>query len=237
MKNSLFSPFIIFGLGLLIIFSFSLFSCKPDEPQNWTRYEYLNEARDYIYFKKGTWWVYKNLQDGRLDTIEVTKSMIDTAHLTGGGNTLEYEYLEWETKSRMNDYRLTFYRGVPLPDPTFINSNSMLFRQYYISKYKPGNYLADVKVFIYPFDTTKIFNGATHFTKFIERLDTLTINGILFNDIQVFEVTDDGTFIYDEIDNTGGTTRYYWAPQLGIIQMQHVTKNIQWLLIDSHIIQ
>jgi hypothetical protein len=101
---------------LLTTFGAALYSgCKPDDPENWTRYEYLDEARDYIYFKTRTWWVYRRIPGGELDTIEVLNDWIDTVKLTGNGNTLYFENIEWTAKSRMDAYEYKICLSVSLP--------------------------------------------------------------------------------------------------------------------------
>ena len=70
----------------LIIFSLiaisALHSCKPEPPDPQPTdlgFFGLGEAKDYVYFKKGTWWVYQNTRTGQLDTIVVYNSILDTS--------------------------------------------------------------------------------------------------------------------------------------------------------------
>lgn len=44
---------------------------------------WLGEAKDYMYFKPGTWWVYKNTNTGMIDTIQVYSSSLDTFTVKG----------------------------------------------------------------------------------------------------------------------------------------------------------
>jgi hypothetical protein len=67
-------------LGLAIIAGLSLGSCTPEEkphPKIYTGPFYLGEALDYLYFKPGSYWVYKNTVTNQIDTI--TQISIDTA--------------------------------------------------------------------------------------------------------------------------------------------------------------
>ncbi len=52
---------------------------RPDEYS----YFWLGEAKDYMYFRTGTWWVYKNTNTGLLDTISVISSSLDTSVIKG----------------------------------------------------------------------------------------------------------------------------------------------------------
>lgn len=60
----------------------ALHSCKPeppDPPPNDLGFFGLGEAKDYVYFKKGTWWVYQNTRTKGYDTIVVYNSILDTS--------------------------------------------------------------------------------------------------------------------------------------------------------------
>lgn len=221
-------------IGCTAIFS----GCKPDDSDNWTRYEYLDEARDYIYFKTGTWWVYKRIPGGDLDTFDVIKSFIDTIKLTGDGNTLYYEYLDWTAKSRLDDYSYKFSRGSTiLPDPSYASDYMMRTKAYAWNKSRPGDFSGEPRIFVYPFDTNWVVQGAVSNIQLINELPVIQVQNITYNDVKRFEVSNDATFIYDDLGRSGGVVQYYWAPHVGIVKKEHMTKDIVWELIDSHIIQ
>lgn len=226
---------------LLIIvgcFALLLEGCKDDDQaQNWTRYEYLNEARDYIYFKQGTWWVYKKIPGGDLDTIEVINSWIDTTKLTGGGNTMYYEHLAWRAKSTLDNYEYKFYRTYPTPLPELHSKTSTVWSQYFLERYKPGSYQGPVNIFTYPFTSEILYNGHSHDNKKLDDIDSLTIQGNLYHDLKHFEISDDVTFVFDKLGHRGGIVQYYFASGVGIVKKEHMTKGVAWELIESHIIQ
>ena len=213
--------------------------CKPDDPASmaWTRYEYLDEARDYIYFKTGTWWVYKNVQDGRLDTLEVFSSSIDTLKLTGNGNTMYFEKIEWKDQSRMDSYNYQFHRNFPPPLVEGLETNETVWMWYFISKFKPGNYKGETNIFTYPFTKEVVNNGSPHETKMLDDIDTITIQGDFYTDVKHFDISDDQGFIWDDFNRSGGHVQYYFAPKVGIIKKEQMTKNTSWELIESHILQ
>ncbi len=222
-------------ISLCILF---IAGCKDDDPVGWTRYEYLDEARDYIYFKPGTWWVYKRVPGEELDTIEVFDSWIDTVKLIGDGNTLYYEHLEWKAKSKLDNYTYTFGRGPTiLPDPTYATDFMITRKQYGWSKSRPGNYGGERRLFLYPFDTSWYAPGSVSDIQLVNMLDQTLIQNQLYYDTKIYELSNDGTFIYDELGRRGGRVQYYWAPHVGIIKREHMTKNISWELVESHIVQ
>ncbi|MCB9262098.1 MAG: hypothetical protein H6607_06965 [Flavobacteriales bacterium] len=211
-------------------------SCKPEEPEPWTRYEYLGEARDYIYFKPGTWWVYENIKDGRLDTIEITKSFDDTTKLTGNGNTMYYEEIEWYAKSRMDVYEYHFYSwNSPLIEQ--YDEGRTAWRRYYLAKYKPGGYVGVVTNFIYPFDQTYTQNTSTHSVQLKIELNILKLKSKEYQNIKAYLLSDDDLIFYDELERTGGAAQYYWAKNIGMIKLENLKHSVSWELIDYNIVQ
>ncbi len=229
------------GYLILTIISISLVSgCDDDDkPQNWTRYEYLNEARDYIYFKTGTWWVYKKIPGGDLDTIEVFEDWIDTLKLTGAGNVMYYEDVTWRAKSRLDDYVYRFYQVFPMPvlEWDLIQPNDKVWKQYFWSKSRPGDGGGRTNVFTYPFTKEILNNGHSHDTKLLDDIDTLTIQGKLFTDLKHYNISNDASFSWGLPGQGGGIVEYYWAPRYGIVKREHMQKNISWELVESHIVQ
>ncbi|MEZ4844173.1 MAG: hypothetical protein R3A43_07975 [Bacteroidia bacterium] len=212
-------------------------SCKPEEPEPWTRYEYLGEARDYIYFKPGTWWVYKNVQDGRLDTIEITKSFDDTTKLTGNGNTMYYEEIEWYAKSRMDGYEYHFYLMYGQPNMELATQNQVVNRSYFLAKYRPGNYVGLRNNFLYPFNQNFIEKNSTHSVQLKGEYTTLKLGTENYTDVKVFWVSDDDLIFYDELERTGGAAQYYWAKNIGMIKLENLKHSVSWELIDYNIVQ
>jgi hypothetical protein len=222
---------------LLLIWIPLLVGCDDDDkPTGWIRYEYLDDARDYIYFKPGTWWVYKRVPGGELDTIKVTKGSVDTIMTVGGGNTIYSEIVTWSAVSRYDDYVYKFYKRTPEQDPILTDEHTTLYKQFFMAKSKPGSYLGETNLFSYPFTTNILNNGAPHTTELLSNISEADVNGKKYLDIKVFRISNDKTFIYDELGRSGGIVQYYWAPDVGIIKREHMTKNITWELVESQII-
>lgn len=228
----------LLAIGLIFLFT-SLHSCKDDDkPQNWTRYEYLNqELLDYAYFKPGTWWVYKKIPGGDLDTIEVQQSLRDTTKLTYEGKVMYFEEMRWIAKSRLDDYQYKFYRSIPAPFLVTYEEHTLLRRRYYISKSKSGSYQGETNVIFYPFQKDHTELSSTHNTKLLGTIDTITIQEQTYRDVLHFDVTNDATFSWGLPGDEGGNVQYYWAPRVGMIKKEHMTKDIRWELVESHIVQ
>jgi len=221
-------------LGFL---SISILGCK-DEPETWTRYEYLNEARDYIYFRTGTWWVYKKTPTGEFDTIVVYNNWNDTVKLMGDGNTLYYERLEWSAKSKVDNYNYRFNRGPGLlPDPSYATEYMITKKGYGWSKSRPGDGGGHLLNFLYPFDTSWNRIGSVSDTRLVSYQDTMTVQGVKYSDVKTFEASSDFSFIYDDLGRSGGRVQYSWSPHVGIIKREHMTKDQSWELVESFIVQ
>ena len=221
---------------LITLLSFSvgcLNSCKPDEEPIWTRYEYLpQEAKNYIYFKPGTWWVYEKVPGGQLDTIEVFSSSVDTSYEEYEGNELYFETIRWSAKSRLDGYTYRLYDATPPPPVITTTPDKVLSHQYSLSRSKPGSPLGPSLLYHYPYsgkDALKIYRETVEDT----------IRGKIYADVKKFFLLKDHTFIYDTTIpiSTGGRVNTYWAPNYGIIKREHLDHDITWQLVESNIIQ
>ncbi len=233
MKRRCYTGLLLF-LTLFLLTNFS--GCKPDDDINWTRHEYMNDYSRYLLFDQGTTWVYERSTDQVLDTIRVTKVERDTAIISGGGNTLHYEYGSWEAISNRDNYHYKLHRYLPLPklESGILSATDTIFSRYYLEKSKDGDYAGLSCTFIYPLTKTELSTGDLYKTLYIETLDTLTISKIEYREVIVFEVTNDATFTYDEGNFlSGGRVRYYYAPDIGIVRRKHMTENVTWDLIYS----
>lgn len=209
----------------------------PPKGNNGTDYGpyYLEEAKDYIHFKQGTWWVYLNSKTNERDSIVVSSSNLDTITLKGEKNTITQEESSFKATSYLNDFNYTMYLALrPFPD-IWKGQHKNSEWAYTVSKSKPGDYEGESNVFVYPFGLNG--GGSDHNTTYEGKLDSLLVQGILYRNVQTFIVSDDATFAHSFGIGKGGKTKYYWAPFVGMVKREHLTHNIKWELVNSHIIQ
>ncbi len=206
------------------------------QSDNWTRHEYLGEARDYIYFKTGTWWVYKKIPGGQLDTIEVKTSWIDTFEISGNGNKLIYDECYWVATSKHDNFSYKFYNPLPSPDINIIKATTKFRSPYFISKSRPGYFSGITNVVVVPFSNEVLNNGHGHVTKMLDDIKTINVQGNTYNDVKHINISNDATFSWGLQGDEGGIVEYYWAPKVGIIKKEHMTKNISWELVESHVV-
>jgi hypothetical protein len=181
--------------------------------------------------------VYKKIPGGELDTIDVYYSKIDTLELVDGGKKMYYEEIEWMAKSRLDAYEYHFYRPVPSPWLGIIDKESIVFRPYGIDRSKPGSPMGPTVVFFSPMSSEYTGGLGNHTTTLLSQIENIEIQGGSYQNVQHFDIDHDATFIWDHLGRRGGHVQYYWAPHVGIIKKEHMTKNIAWELVSSHIVQ
>lgn len=176
---------------------------------------YLGVIKDYLYFKKGSWWVYKNNLSGEKDsiyTVYCDTNVINSTNSTFRWLTMTYTDINFRLKSATYNTIYTYYS-----DYNFPSINQTKFR-YQIEK--NANFIKSSKnspPFVYPFekDITNLFQ---------EIIPTMTIQGKTYNDIAVFQVSRDESvqhpinIPYDLYFQSN--SKYYWAKDVGLIMIK-----------------
>jgi hypothetical protein len=194
---------------------------------------YLNEAKDYIHFKRGTWWVYENSNTGQRDSVAVLSSSLDTITYIGGGNKVIKEQTRYEAYSFRDKYKYLYY--LPLSPTPSIYSKSKPYEpnwSYRLSKHKQGDVTGNY-IFSYPFEVNELGDM---------RLDTIyqsySLRGNEYKDVLVYWIKRDASFpTVDGPNHNGVKARYLYAPNVGIIYKEDLSNNKHWELVKSHIIQ
>lgn len=210
----------------------------------------LGEAKDYLLFKPGTWWVYKNSNTNELDTMVLFSSGFDTIHVVNRlppsqpyKNIFSYEYITYKIYShRDKAVYHTFCRGMEPDAAFFLNFEFRCQRDSgFYNKYHTGYGLSTQFYFPFHLDGHDGLSG----TKFIERADSMDVRGKTYYDIVSFSVQNDGSYPYPNfyiVQN--GKSIYHWAKYIGVIKIEHHSydKNFQeikmnWEIIESHILR
>lgn len=194
---------------------------------------YLNEAKDYIHFKRGTWWVYENSNTGQRDSVVVFDESIDTVTYKGGNNKIIREQTSYKAFSHRDKYNYTYY--LPLtPFPSIYSKTKPYVPSwgYRLSQSKQGDVNGSY-LFYYPWDIDKPSDF---------RLDTTYasyhLNGKEYKNVLVFWIKRDFTFpTVDGPNYIGVRSRYYYAPKVGVIYKEDLTNNKHWELVKSRILQ
>jgi len=216
------------------------YSCGPEpiEPIKKTELGFLplGEVKDYVFFKPGTWWVYKNTRTGEYDSILVTYSLLDTIEQNSEWRHFTNEVFDVESKSLTNGYSYSLYMrslSAEGPDFTWLCAPTL----------ERGNpYEGDIDPFYYPFDRLKNKKG-DYEAYCLTVKDTMTINYKMYKDVAIFYIKSNGT---EPLPLKHKPEKYYWAKNYGIIKKELFDSKFwgdtsiiyhSWQLINSNIIQ
>jgi hypothetical protein len=222
----------------LIIFSLmaitALHSCKPeppDPPPTDLGFFGLGEAKDYVYFKKGTWWVYQNTKTGLLDSIVVTYNLLDTLEQANNKWSFTNEVFSVRSKSLINGYE---YKLIQKEQAVEVIDEPKNFILPTLERSNP--YEGELEPFYYPFDfkNYKYCLGVN---------DSMIVNNKVYKEVAVFYIKRDNI---EPHPLEGNAAKYYWARNYGLIRKDLFDSKFQgdtamlfhsWQIINSHIIQ
>ena len=216
----------------------ALYSCGPEpiEPMKKTELGFLplGEVKDYVFFKPGTWWVYKNTRTGEYDSIIVTYSLLDTIEQNSSRWHFTNEVFDVESKSLTNGYQYSMYMrslGAEVIDFKWA-CHPIIERN--------NPYEGESRAFYYPFNLYEKFSGNEPNCLTVK--DTMTINSKVYKDVAVFFIKRD---VIEPLPLEGNAAKYYWARNYGLIRKDMYDSQYQgdtsilyhsWQLINSNII-
>lgn len=217
----------------LAVGTFCFYGCGPeDKPVEDLGFFPLGEIKDYHYFQPGSWWVYKNMITGDLDTVVMARRKIDTIPVGNNIRKFSYEDITYTTTSITLKENYRHYRRYPM------SAEPIDWKYfYYISRSRisdKNGFEGIQDVFISPDDISYGYADII----FIENLDTLSLNsGILVYKVKVFETDFEGDGSWDSYP-----AKYYWAKNIGLIKREKldtdkITLLEGWELIDYEITQ
>ena len=199
-------------LNYLVIFVFAcltLSNCKPEQPDpppTDLGFFGLGEVKDYQYFKEGSWWVYRNSINGKLDTQIVTDVFIDTVYQSTKKQKVAIEDLDYTVYSKSTKWIYYNYNhpgGISIPNWKW---------SYYMNTNKHGkDFGGEIETFFYPF---KIDNGTGSSISFQDTLKIFTLLGKTYHDVAVFFIRHD---YIEDYPLSGHSAKYYWAKGLGMV--------------------
>lgn len=199
-----------FILYLLLLFIIIILSCSKKKS---VTTEYIpSELKEYLLFKYGSLWIYKNENTGTFDTSTVLKDPVFTYNHHGG---YDYDPI-WE--ECITVFTGSFLKEADL-DPTW---GILDFSGYGCQVLHAGSN-----------SIGQIFYTESSSLKYLNLLDSLTINNHLFHDVLVTRWN-----ILPQHNDTIQSTSYF-VKHIGLIKYIHKVNNIDntWTLIDYHVIQ
>lgn len=207
----------------------------PKEPNPVYEEYWLGEAKDYMYFKPGTWWVYKNMQNDKTDSIYVTFSRLDTSIIKGTESYSKHRTIQTETTnvvtySSRYRKRYDWYNRQKNPNTTNLPSQTTNWVR---NKSNPGGYVQPC--FHTPF-TLKLRSDVP----LLNNDTTLILNSKEYRNVKIFKLVRDNTYmdiLFDDPTYVVTSTLMYYAPNYGIIKAEIPSRNMQIELQKSYIIQ
>ena len=200
--------FKIFSVLVILLSSIFFSNCGPEpiEPIKKTNLGFLplGEVKDYVFFKPGTWWVYKNTRTGVLDTQVVTFSLLDTLEQDGAKWHFTNELFDVESKSLTTGYRYAFYMRSLSAEVIDLKWGCVPVLE------RSNPYEGELTPFYYPFDLWKDKDGYC-----IKVKDTMMINNIEYKDVAIFYIKRDNI---EPHPLEGNAAKYYWARNYGLIR-------------------
>ncbi len=182
----------------------------------------LGGAKDYLYFKPGSYWIYKNSYTGELDSLYM--AYCDTFVKTTKGidfRWLEVKYTAIEFKLR-SDIHAASYRSNTqrvLPDVTGFDPNNFFRVQFCEMSFDGPKSGTSGYIFQYPFPAKNYPNQYEHFNQ-IKWSDST------FYDVGVFYTDEYSTDLIRTPKNVVGGCdqanigKFYWGKGVGIVAME-----------------
>ncbi len=232
----------VLPLLLIVILSTCRKKESPPSPPENLGFFSLGEAKDYLLFKPGTWWVYKNTYTNESDSMVLTYCFLDTSHAESTIRYFDYENIAFSIKSHRDNATYNTAGRDWNPEVTHFNAGWGIectrLGGYYSSHFSGSGISTQ---FYYPFDKSKRGNGVYE-TTFSERKDSLIVLGKTYYDIAVFSVTGDDAFPYPNIffGVIAINNIYYWAKNYGLVKIEMLgfdknndKLNMDWELTKS----
>ncbi len=198
----------------------------------------------YLYFKSGSWWVYKNDSTGEIDSQVMNWSDYRLINAISEKRKYSYNDIVTVIKSASNGY----YYDVSSMGLAADSYNWKYSMRWTRSRHKSGDYDGINSVFLYPLDSTFDFGSASEESHFRGLIPKMDLNGFTFYDVLKFEVKGDASWPDSEMITTdNGISTYYWAKGIGLIKVSNddfdmrynppIRKTQSWEIINYKIIK
>lgn len=218
-----------------------LISCNTDcasrgDCKKVTIHYQLGEAKDYLVFKKGSFWVYQYSVDGALDTVTCVSDTVLKMSATGKTSSTSHITLEFE-KIRSLFYS-SYYRWnfkLESVNPT-VNSHSEE-EPYRIMLVKSVTGEGDQIPFYHPFDLNICSAQGSAFTCCRNADTSIVLNGTTFNHVVRFSHTGDELWCPNSspasIQNP--PAQFFYAKGVGLLRHENLRDHSAWNLVEYHL--
>ncbi len=227
---------VLFLSSILTVLAQSFYSCKSEggaNPPLQTSFPLPNEIKEFMYFKPGTFWIYKDSATNMVDTVTVT----DTVAIPITTNGKYYE--QYQTITYSTHYKYYFYYSINTSwSEKCISGNQS--RPCYNIKHimtRPGSFIGENYLVFLPFQKNYWGYASMGIDNAIVRttdiFDSVSFNPFVFS--KVIQVNTSSNLFYG-----GAETNFYIARNVGLVRKEITPKQgnkIVWLLVDYKIVQ
>ncbi len=206
----------------------------------------LGGAKDYLYFKPGSYWIYKNSYTGELDSLYM--AYCDTFVKTTKGMNykwldITYTVIDFKLVSDILKTSYRTYSTPYYPDNNNVEKDGYIYTQFCeMYAYPNGTGLVSGDIFHYPFPNHNI-------PKLFEYHNQIKWSDSTFYDVGVFYTDEYSKHLIRAPKNVSGGCnpatqgKIYWGKNVGIIAMEdsiylyssQTLKYSRWELIRYHL--
>lgn len=205
----------------------------------------LGGAKDYLYFKPGSYWIYKNSFTGELDSLYL--AYCDTFVKTTKGSDyrwleVKYTAIEFKLRSDIHNASYRSYTQRVLPDVTGFDPNNFFSVQFCEMSFDEPKSGSSGYIFQYPFPSKNNPNKYEHY-------DQIKWTDSTFYDVGVFFTDQYSKHLIRAPKNVpGGCSpatlgKFYWSKGVGIVAMEdsvylysnQTLRHSRWELIRYHL--
>lgn len=204
-------------------------SCKDKNKktyceENPSQCQTISTAKDFFYFKQGSWWVYEEETSHERDSMYIYESINDPSSY----------YFSVRIHSELQDYNYHYwpiYTGGSSCSPQNpVSSKCLLIKR---SKGKPGEFIDEGYCFyVYPKINSSLASFNTYFSNnkiIVEEInDSYLLDGLPFD--KTIKIHELNTFMEGK-----QPTNHYFAQGVGLIRKELLDSNEVWNLVDYHI--
>lgn len=196
----------------------------------------MTEVKDYVWFKPGSYWIYKNTKNNLLDTVTCTGFYYDSVTIKGTYDyskhiTLNYDRLEITTYSSHYKWYYRDWSGNTTPDAPNFKKN-----RFVMDRTCPSGIIIP---FFYPFDLGGFSSTGFSTIQLLNKENNFNIQNKEYFEVSIFNIDYDAIWHSDTSSPAVmyPITKYYWAKNVGLVKRENVSENYSWELIDHHIIK
>ncbi|MES2556446.1 MAG: hypothetical protein V4604_09870 [Bacteroidota bacterium] len=204
-------------------------SCKDKAPKPGgpcTTCQSVSAAKDFFYFKMGSWWVYEEETSHERDSMYVIEANDDV-------NGYDFDI---RIKSALTDYEYhywpIYFSGISgCSEVTPISKKCLFVKE---SKGNPGDFIGESNCFFIrhrkgEFVSAFNVNFPDNKVYIDDILDTFQLNSFSFpSTIKTHELA--------KIQDNNQPTNYYYAKGVGIVRKEFLDSNQVWNLVDYYIV-